>query len=231
MTSHATALALGLVLGIKHAFETDHVAAVTTIVSEHKNPLRAALIGTFWGIGHSTTLLIIGLFVLIAKVAIPQKVSLFFEMLVGVALVCLGLLSIARVLKSHKHTHQHGDTSHAHVHIHQTPNHTHFHKKSFLMGTLHGLAGSGALMLLVLSTIRTTIEGVFYILLFSLGSIGAMTFISMVLGLPFLLSARKFPNTQKYITAAAGSVSVFVGLGLVYEIGIVRGLLSQLFSP
>lgn len=226
MTSHATVLALGLVLGIKHAFETDHVAAVTTIVSEHKNPLRAALIGTFWGLGHTTTLLIVGLFVLIAKISIPEKVSLFFEMLVGFALVCLGLLSIMRILVSHKHSHHHGDTNHAHVHAHQSPNHTHFHKKSFLMGTLHGLAGSGALMILVLSTIKTTIEGIFYILLFSLGSIGAMTFISMVLGLPFILSARKFPSTQKYVTAAAGAVSVFVGLGLIYEIGIVQGLIS-----
>lgn len=230
MPDQLTILAFGFLLGLKHAFETDHVAAVTTIVSEHKNPLRAALVGTYWGMGHTTTLFIVGLLVLVLHIAIPQNVSLFFEMMVGVALVGLGLFSILRVLKEHTHIHHHDHISHFHQHSHISSSHTHIHKKSFLMGSLHGLAGSGALMLLVLSTIRNTIDAVVYILLFGVGSVGGMTFVSLVLGLPFLLSVKKFPNMQKYLTFIAGTVSVIVGIGLVYKIGISGGLIRELFA-
>jgi len=218
MERQLSILVFGFLLGIKHSFETDHVVAVTTIVSEHKKLLQAALVGTFWGMGHTTTLFVIGLSVLVLKIAIPQQISLFFEMIVGITLVVLGLAAIYRTVSFHIHVHTHSHLTHVHQHMHTNTSHSHVHKKSFLMGTLHGLAGSGALMLLVLSTIRNTMEGVIYILLFGIGSAGGMTVISLILGLPFLLSTQKFPNIQKYLSLVAGIISVVVGATLAYEI-------------
>lgn len=191
-------LILGFILGIKHAFEADHIIAISTIVTEQKNPIKAALVGTFWGLGHTTTLFIIGVLVLLLKLSIPENISLIFELFVGVMLVILGVRAIkqGRII----------------LHAHRK------HHTSFLIGIVHGLAGSGALMILVLSTISSLAQGLYYILLFGLGSTLGMSAMSFLVSLPFIFSASKFPQMEKYLRLIAGTLSILFGLLMVYYI-------------
>lgn len=192
-------LVLGLILGIKHAFEPDHIIAVSTIVVGQKNPFKSALVGTFWGLGHTTSLFITGILVLLLKLSIPQNLSSFFELFVGIMLVILGVRAIRQkrlTLNSHRK-----------------------HHTSFLIGTVHGLAGSGALMLLVLSTIPSLSQGLYYILLFGVGSTLGMSTMSFLVGLPFIFSASKFPELEKYLRLIAGTLSILFGLFWMYETG------------
>ncbi|KKS96126.1 MAG: high-affinity nickel-transporter [Candidatus Gottesmanbacteria bacterium GW2011_GWA2_43_14] len=218
MNTPIAILALGFILGIKHAFDADHIVAVSTIVRHNRQPLHAALVGTFWGMGHTTTFLLIGLLVLILKINIPQSIGLFLELLVGLMLVFLGIRTfLNRDQSHHKHIHRHGQSEHLHAHEH-FKKHQHQHRRSFFIGTVHGTAGSGALMILMLSTIRSTVEGIYYILLFGLGSIGAMTIMTLLLGLPFSLSKDKFPHINNIMNQATGAVSAVFGLIIIYEV-------------
>lgn len=224
-------LLFGFILGIEHAFEADHMIAVSTMVTEHKNPFKASLVGTFWGIGHTTTLFIVGIVVLLLKVTIPENVSLSLEMIVGFVLVLLGVKIIREKKETlHMHTHTHDDTAHTHHHLHTNHNHWHTHYHSFIIGLIHGLAGSGALMILVLSTINELFQGVYYILLFGIGSIIGMTVISFFVGIPFIYSAKKFPYIEKYLRTIAGILSIIFGLSIIYEIGFVEGLVGNLLQ-
>lgn len=219
-------LIFGFLLGIKHAFDTDHVVAVSTMISEFKNPLHAALVGTFWGFGHTTTLFIVGLIILLLKISIPENVSLFFELIVGFMLVFLGIKAVWQgKINLHQHSHQHEDTAHSHLHFHGFAKHFHRHHKSFFIGVVHGLAGTGALMILVLSTVQSIFEGIYYILIFGIGSIVGMSLISVALGYPIIFSSQKFPKAEKYIRITTGILSIMIGIILIYEIGIVKGLL------
>ncbi|OGG03661.1 hypothetical protein A2W14_04060 [Candidatus Gottesmanbacteria bacterium RBG_16_37_8] len=220
-------LLLGFALGIKHAFDTDHVVAVSTLVLAHKNPWRSALLGAFWGLGHTTTLFLTGFTVLLFKISIPVKAGLFLELLVGVMLIILGVLTLIKKRGSyHAHEHKHGHNIHAHFHEEHEFKKSHSHKKSYTIGIVHGLAGSGALMLLVLSTVKSTVQGLYYILIFGIGSIGAMTIISFTLSLPYLLAFKKFPGLIKYVNNLAGILSLIFGMGIIYEILILGNLLS-----
>lgn len=219
-------LIFGFLLGVKHAFDTDHMVAVSTMISEFKNPLRAALVGTFWGFGHTTTLFIVGLIILLLKISIPENVSLFFELIVGFTLISLGVKAVWQSkINLHEHRHEHEETAHSHFHFHDLEKHFHGHHKSFFIGTVHGLAGSGALMILVLSTVHSIVEGIYYILIFGIGSIVGMSLISIILGFPLIYSTQKFPKAEKYMRIITGSLSILFGILLIYEIGIVKGLL------
>lgn len=221
-------LFVGMLLGIKHAFDTDHVLAVSNMVLEHKSPYRAALVGSFWGIGHTTTLFIAGLLVLIFKIYIPENMNLFLEFCVGLMLIFLGIRAIFCKTTIHEHNHVHDDIEHIHYHQHKKIHHHHDHHKSFIIGAVHGLAGSGTLTILVLSTIKNVLEGIYYILLFGLGSIIGMTLISTILGLPLLYSKKKIPKVEIYLQYITGFLSIAFGLFVVYEIGFVEGLLTKL---
>lgn len=190
MPSLIITLFVGFILGIKHAFEADHVLAVSTIVSERKNPFKAAIVGAFWGIGHTTTLFIIGIIILFLRVSIPERLNSSLEILVGIMLIILGL----RVFKR--------DKSLLQYHKHHVP---------FFVGIIHGLAGSGVLMLLILSTITNFLEGMYYILFFGIGSILGMTIMSFVIGIPFSYSSSKFPKLEKYLRFLSGALSIIFG--------------------
>ena len=218
MNQSAAILALGFILGIKHAFDPDHIVAVSTIIKDNRQPIKAALIGIFWGIGHTFSLLLTGLLVLLLKINIPPEISLFLEMTVGVMLVFLGFKSVfAREKSGHTHFHLHGKSHHAHSHDHNLSHH-HSHRRSFWIGIIHGLAGSGALMILVLSTIKSVSGGIYYILLFGLGSIAAMGAITVLLSLPFMFSAARFPKLKKIMNVTTGLISVVFGVIIIYEI-------------
>lgn len=220
-----TLFGLGFVLGLKHALDADHVVAVSTIVSQTKSLKKSLLAGAIWGVGHTITLLLVGLVILIFKLTIPDKLALSFELIVGVVLVVLGVDVLRKVIKEkvHLHEHQHGSSVHTHLHPHKESwSHDHTHR-SFVVGMIHGLAGSATLMLLVLTTVRSVFQGLLYILIFGVGSIIGMLIVSGIIGFPFLLLA-KFGKINNSVKILAGTISIVLGFTIMYKIGFVNGL-------
>jgi sulfite exporter TauE/SafE len=209
------AFSLGLILGVKHALDADHLIAVSTIVSEHKNLKWASLIGAFWGLGHTATLFVVGVLVIGLRLTIPPRLALGLEFLVAVMLVALGVNILWRSFRSekiHLHAHNHSPETHAHFHIHGEREETHIHphpfksmRKPFFVGMVHGLAGSAALMLLVLTTIPSPMAGLFYIVIFGFGSVGSMLVLSSLIGLPFILNRAKIHRSQPLDTPRGGA--------------------------
>jgi ABC-type nickel/cobalt efflux system permease component RcnA len=228
-SSLLAAFGLGLLLGIQHALDPDHLIAVSTIVSEQKNFKWASLIGAFWGLGHTTTLFMVGLFVIGLRLTIPPQLGSGLELLVALMLVILGLNVLRKAFgaeRVHLHTHSHNPVTHTHFHVHENPtqDHTHVHafkamRRPFIVGMVHGLAGSAALMLLVLSTIQSPLGGLVYILIFGLGSVGGMLLLSGIISLPFILTAQRFTLMNRWIRVFAGIASVSFGIYLAWEVG------------
>lgn len=220
MIELAVASGLGITLGLVHALDADHVVAVSTIVSENRGLKRASVIGVFWGLGHTITLLFTGLIVLVLATSIPQTLALSFEFMVGIVLILLGLSVIRKALGRFKHVHPHSHDGKMHIHFHnhsKTESHSHEHK-SLLVGMLHGLAGSATLTLLVLSSIGSILEGLAYILAFGLGSILGMLIISMLVGLPFALTSARFVRWNLRIRLMAGFLSIALGFLITYQL-------------
>jgi ABC-type nickel/cobalt efflux system permease component RcnA len=199
-------LGIGLVFGLRHATEVDHVVAVSTIVSQHRNVFHSALVGALWGLGHTASLLLIGAVVLSLRVAIPESVSGWLELGVAIMIICLGISALRRALRKnaevHVHQHSHDGLSHTHVHFHEEETrhkpathsqHSHVVSrlgwKPVLIGMMHGLAGSGALTLLVLTQISSSWIGFLYVATFGFGSIVGMLLMSGIIGLPFALAS------------------------------------------
>jgi ABC-type nickel/cobalt efflux system permease component RcnA len=237
-TGSLSVLGLGFVLGLKHALDADHLVAVSTIVSERKNLWSSSLVGALWGLGHTASLLIVGLLVILFNVQIPDKVAMSMEFAVAIMLVILGVNLLRKIRKGgtlHTHTHEHAHHVHAHPHLHEAAVvHSHDHagvhhhkktsKKPFIIGMVHGMAGSAALMLVVLATISSRMVGLLYIGIFGLGSVGGMFLMSALISIPFAVTARH-EGLNKVIQTTAGIVSVSFGLFLVWQIGFAEGLL------
>lgn len=238
-------LGLGLVFGLKHATEADHVVAVSTIVSEHRNLRRAALVGGLWGAGHTLSLVVVGVVVLAFRVAIPELVSGWLEFGVALMIIGLGLHALMRTLRHrsdiHVHQHRHDGTAHAHIHFHDKdtehtePVREHSHAvarvgiKPLLVGAMHGLAGSAALTLLVLTQIGSPVLGLLYLAVFGFGSIIGMLLMSGLVALPFIFSARKLTGIHYGLQAVAGVLSIAFGFWYAYESGIASGLFGKTF--
>ena len=235
------ALALGVVLGLKHSLDPDHVIAVSTIVSQYRNPLRSFWIGVSWGLGHTTTLLVIGVVIIALRLTIPDRLALLLEFGVGVMLVGLGLQVVYnfRKKKLHQHPHGHEEELHRHYHAHapnpvpETKVEHHpavdlgkpfLRKKSYLIGTVHGVAGSAALTLLILASIDSPLAGILYILLFGLGSVISMGVMTILISFPIVVSANRMPNMNRVIQFGVGTLSIGFGVLLMYQIGFVEGL-------
>jgi len=224
------AFGLGLLLGLQHALDPDHLIAVSTIVSEHKSLKWASLIGAFWGLGHTTTLFIVGLLVIGLRLTIPPHVAGGLELLVAAMLIILGINVLRKafgVERMHLHTHSHNPETHAHFHAHENPRQDHAHphpfkamRRPFIVGMVHGLAGSAALMLLVLSTIEAPLAALAYIVIFGLGSVGGMLLLSGIISLPFVLTAQRFTAMNRSIRVVAGLASVAFGIFLAWEISV-----------
>lgn len=223
-----TAVSFGFLLGIKHALDADHLVTVTTIVSRSRGLFRSALVGLSWGVGHTLTLFAVGFGVLVFKLTVPDKLALSMEFVVGVILVLLGGSVVWQLVRSklHLHWHQHGEKIHLHSHSHdEAAEHNHWHvKKSLLAGMVHGLAGSGALTVLVLSTMSSVAQGLFFLLLFGAGSILGMLIFSGLIAIPFKFTAGLSHRLNLWIRGIAGSVSVLLGLFIMWEVGFVAGL-------
>jgi len=231
MTPLAT-LGLGLLLGLKHAFDSDHLIAVSTFVTRERSPWHALWIGLSWGLGHTVTLLVVGLAVLGLHKQIPPPLGLSLECLVGVVLMALGLATLYDCWRKQLHTHRHAhmDTVHAHFHAHvDSPAHQHSHPlrlgfKPILIGMVHGLAGSAALMLLVLAAIPSPALGLVYIAIFGCGSIVGMGLVSLLMGLFFSLATDRLHALHQGLRLAIGTLSTVCGAWMVVEIGFVQGL-------
>jgi ABC-type nickel/cobalt efflux system permease component RcnA len=225
----ATALAGGFVLGLQHALDPDHLVAVSTIVSDHKSLRRSSLIGTFWGLGHSLSLLGVGLVIILLRVSIPGHVLPWMEAPVAVMLIILGINATRRALRErgvqiHTHVHRHGRQPHEHVHVHLGDEHNHMHRifklgrRPFAVGLVHGFAGSAALTLLVLTKIPSIALGLVWLAIFGLGSIGGMLIMSAVISLPFILTAHRFKAINSLIRLGAGLFSLLFGLMIAWEL-------------
>lgn len=230
-------LGFGFLLGLKHATEADHLAAVGTIVSERKSLWSSALIGGLWGLGHTISLLIAGIFVLLLNFEISEQTERILEFCVGIMLLFLGLNVLRKIWqggKIHFHTHEHSGHKHEHPHIHElekidAPDTHHgfkFNPRALIIGMIHGLAGSAAMMLLYLPTIESTNLKLLYIIIFGIGSIGGMMIMSFLVGLPFHFTAAKFNRFNNILQGIAGLVSIVIGLMIIYEKGVTEGLFS-----
>ncbi|HEV8593245.1 MAG TPA: hypothetical protein VGQ55_14160 [Pyrinomonadaceae bacterium] len=221
-TSSLAVLGIGFVLGLQHAIEADHLAAVSTIVSEKRNLWTASIVGGLWGVGHTISLFVVGALVILLKLQISGTVEARLEAIVGVMLVVLGLNALRKLFSTHvhAHVHQHGEREHVHFHTHgegAVESHHRFSPRSILIGMVHGLAGSAALMFLILQQISSPILGLLYILIFGLGSIGGMMAMSFIIGLPFHFTANRFDVLNKGIRLCAGIFSLGLGSFIVFE--------------
>ncbi|MBI5216953.1 MAG: urease accessory protein UreH [Ignavibacteriae bacterium] len=238
-------LALGFGLGVKHALDTDHLVAVAAIVSERKNMLSSSLVGALWGIGHTASLLAVGLVILLFDIQLPETFSHVMEFVVALMLIILGIIAIKKVARGdsvHIHQHEHEGRRHIHLHVH---NHSenqiqekHHHelplftrlsliagsKKPLYIGMVHGLAGSGALMLLILSTIPSTAMGLLYIGTFGVGSMLGMLMMSALISVPFFLSAKASHKLNNGVRLVSGILSICFGIFFGYQIAFVDGL-------
>ena len=230
-------LGLGLILGLRHALDPDHIAAVSTIVSESRSLRRSSLIGTFWGLGHTMSLLIAGVLVIALKVQISDRVALWMEFAVALMLILLGLKAMLKPLRGWRiHVHQHahgGSSSHSHVHLHRpSEEHAHQHRhlirsgaRPFLVGMVHGMAGSAALMILVLATIPSAVTALIYIAVFGLGSVGGMLIMSSLISLPFIFTRKRFNVLSEGLQVAVGLFSLSFGLFLTWQYGVQEHLI------
>ena len=225
-SSLAGILSLGFLLGLKHATDGDHVVAVTTFISRERSLLRSCWIGLFWGVGHTLSLTVAGILLFLLKLNISGRLSGWLELAVAVMLVSLGGRVLFQAWKNkfylhrHSHTHVPGKAPHTHWHLH-TPGkpeaHSgwlHFGLRPLIVGMVHGAAGTGALMLLVLSAIREPIQALLYMLIFGSGSIAGMFLVSLLLAIPLRWVSHRATSGYGYIQAAAGLCSSVFGIYL-----------------
>ena len=214
----------GFVIGLRHALDADHLAAVSAIVTDRKSLWTSSIVGGLWGVGHTMSLLFVGSAVIFLKVGISESVEAYLEAAVGAMLVLLGLNVLRKLLAAeriHAHEHSHEGHIHAHIHVHEpgeTPAAHHgFSPRSVIVGMVHGLAGSAGLMLLVLPTIELPSLALLFILIFGIGSIGGMMAMSLLMGLPLYLTASRFELVNKGLRVIAGVFSLLWGAVLIHE--------------
>ncbi len=250
MDSLAGAIALGLLLGIQHATDPDHVVAVATVVSQEARFGRSALIGLSWGLGHTLTLIAVGGAIILLNLTVPPALARSMELLVALMLIALGAFRLFWTFRGsvhvhsehlkgghdhghdaafHSHTHAHAGVAHRHPHAHPSPRLLRAlgavgaaqAVRSLAIGVIHGLAGSAALALLVLSTIQSVAGALLYLGVFGVGTILGMTAITAALSVPFSLTAGRFAGINRAVSLGTGLLSLGLGFLLVYRIGLV----------
>jgi sulfite exporter TauE/SafE len=232
-SSYLTILGLGFILGLRHALDTDHLAAVSTVLAERPSLRASGLVGLSWGLGHTAVLLVVGVIVLVLRVPIPDPMAVAAEGVAGLMLVALGSLLGARLIRErwHLHPHDHGGTKHVHFHSHShSRDHSHAHwwrqsVRPLCIGMAHGLAGSAALLLLVVATADSVIEGLVYIAVFGCGSMLGMILIGLALSVPVLWSLRLGRPLFLAVQGLASIGSIALGCSIVYRILVSERLL------
>ncbi len=241
--SFAAVVALGLVLGMRHSTDPDHVIAVSTIVSRERSVRHGAVIGIMWGLGHTLTIFIVGAAIILFNLTIPPRLGLSMEMAVAAMLILLGVLNLTGLLQrvtdrltpavlKPKSSSLDLEELSAAARTDAAPElfrgllarFGYFHLlRPLAMGLVHGLAGSAAVALLVLSMIHSPAWAIAYLVVFGLGTVIGMMLMTTVMAIPIALTGRR---SSRYLTVASGLVSVCFGLFLVYQLGFVDGLFT-----
>lgn len=217
-------LLTGLALGLGHSLDPDHIVAVSTLVCNNRRLRKSIVSATVWGVGHSTVLFLVGLLVLILRVAIPENVVNLFEIAAGVMLVILGGFVIKpfiidRVESSQPSVQTEKLSSQNRNLTNSKKGSTHIHKSAFA-GALQGLGGSAALMLVVLTTVSSVVTGLAFILIFGVGVILGMISISCVVGSIIAYTASNLEKVHKIIKAITGSASILFGIFIIVSVAI-----------
>jgi hypothetical protein len=223
-------LSLGFLLGLRHALDADHVAAVVSLATRGGSLRHQARQGALWGVGHTLTLLLVAGACLSLGIAVPEVAERGFEALVGGMLVLLGVSVLVRMRRRriHLHRHRHEDGSdHVHAHGHEAridhaeDAHEHTHTRPSLralaVGAVHGLAGSAALVLLAAQTVRSPGAGLVYIGLFGIGSILGMMAIATLIAVPLRVSAKSRTGVFHALCGGAGAFSVLLGARILWN--------------
>lgn len=196
------------VVGFTHAFEVDHLLAVSSIVTRRKSWLMSIKDGMYWGLGHTSTILIIGLMMLVARVSVAEGTFHAFEAGVGLMLILLGS---HRIWKTWRH-----EQAHKQAHGRDMA-HEHSHRLAYGVGLVHGLAGSGTLVLLVMTELKSNVEAMLYLLIFGLGSVAGMLLASGVFSLPFATKLHEKKWVTRGLTLASSLLCIAFGVKVVYE--------------
>ena len=199
-------LGIGFAFGLFHACEADHMVAVGALVSETKNVKRSSWLGVLWGLGHIATILGVGSALLIARYAFPPRLTTFFEFLVGVMLIVLGAGVVRRAVRDYAHGHSHHNDAHAHR----------SGRRSFIVGMVHGLAGTGALVVLALASAPSLALGWLFIAVFGGGLITGMLIITAALSAPFHFFSLRWERLRTIIPMLAGTLSIVFGVSIVF---------------
>jgi high-affinity nickel-transport protein len=256
MAELLTLAGFGFLLGMRHATDADHVIAVATILNRSRRFVDATVIGAIWGLGHTLTVAIVGLLIIVFGIVIPPAVGLGMEFAVALMLIALGNLTGTMRRRTerftppaplhghaheHRHAHEPGDDPHAHGHAHL---HGHGSDPGLLstfgwfqlgrplaVGLVHGLAGSAAVALLVLTDLAINDRGqaMIYLVIFCAGVAAGMAILTTFIGLPFLVSSARSDRINRWLTIGSGVLSLAFGLYLAYQIGIVDGLFTGNF--
>jgi high-affinity nickel permease len=238
-------LSLGFFLGMRHATDADHVIAVSTIVAREKRLGGAAIIGALWGIGHTITILAVGAGIILFTLVIPTRLGLSMEFSVGLMLILLGALNLSGFKRQIQQQAEPAVPEHSHPLTNQP--HTHgsadaamtFADRKFgrwtlyqwarplVVGLVHGLAGSAAVALLVLTTIHDSHWAIAYLFLFGVGTIAGMMLITLGMASALHYVGHRWQWLNSRLAVATGILSVAFGLFIVYQMGFVHGLLTS----
>jgi high-affinity nickel-transport protein len=236
-----TIVLVGLFLGMRHSTDPDHVVAVSTIVSRHKSIKHSAMIGMLWGLGHSLTIFLVGAVIIFFGVVIPPRLGLSMEFSVALMLVLLGVLNLTGVLrwiterftpsksgKDNSEAISSAPIARRETFAERTVGKLGLYQtlRPFVIGLVHGLAGSAAVALLVLSTIRSPAWATAYLLVFGAGTMVGMMIMTTAIAMPLAYTGKKFLSANRFMTTTSGVVSMAFGLFLVYHIGLVDGLFT-----
>ena len=239
--SFAAIVVLGLILGMRHSTDPDHVVAVSTIVSRERSIRQGAVIGMMWGFGHTITIFVVGAAIILFNLTIPPRLGLSMEMAVAAMLILLGVLNLTGVLQrlmasltpkasslpsgaEECSAEAHSGTALQSASRRMIARFGYFQLlRPLAIGLVHGLAGSAAVALLVLSMIHSPAWAIAYLIVFGLGTVAGMMLMTTVMAIPIALTGRK---SSRYLTMASGFVSVCFGLFLVYQLGFVDGLFT-----
>jgi len=235
---------LGLILGMRHSTDADHVVAVSTIVSRQKSIRSAAFIGSVWGLGHTITIFIVGSLIILFGVEIPPRLGLSMEFSVAVMLVLLGVLNLTGVMQKATSYFTPPIAVRTDIPIAAQSNsgRTKMERwmdnsigrfgwyqclRPLVIGLVHGLAGSAAVALLVLSTIHNPVWATGYLLIFGAGTMIGMMCMTTAMAVPLTYAGNRFAHMGQYLGAVSGMVSLCFGSFLVYQLGFLRGLFTS----
>jgi high-affinity nickel-transport protein len=213
-------IALGFVLGLRHALDADHLAAISTIVTERRSLLSSLFVGALWGFGHTFALLLAGVGVLLLRYRLTDRMAHAFELCVGVMLVLLGVNVLRTLIRRGASHHDHPTAApHSHADVWRV-------SRPLLVGMVHGLAGSAPLLLLALTVMASPFAALSYIAVFGVGTMMGMAMMSLLISVPARLTVEHFTRAHLALRGLSGSFSVGLGMFLVYE----NSVLSRLFA-